>query len=409
MVHVIKMPRLSDTMEIGKLIKWYKNVGDNVNEGDIIADIETDKAIQEFEIDVDGFLLYQGIKPGDNAKVDDIIAIIGDNPKEKIDQYINNEAKNDKISSKDVIVINKQDKEDIIPDKKIIKASPLAKKIAQINNINLSDLKYIKNKTRITKDDVQSHIKNIQASRYDNKDLNIVNNDNVSDTTVLNSSMRNIIAEKLSISKFSAPHYYLTINVNMDNCKKFKDYINENSKLLNIDYNISYNDIIVKATSLSLRNNMLLNASWNKNSIIHHTNINIGVAVAIEEGLLVPVIFNADKQSLGFISQDIKNKIIKAKSRKISSIELENSTFTISNLGMFDIESFTSIINQPNSCILSVGSIVEKPIVKNLNIVVGLQMKLTMACDHRVVDGVIGSKFLKTLKILLENPTLMFI
>lgn len=411
MAEIITMPRLSDTMEVGKVVKWYKKKGDILKEGDIIADIETDKAIQEFEIDTDGFLLYIGVKEGEESKVDDLIAIIGKNKDEDISDLLMNKnlvIKSNKnypnIKKDQIIKIDDTKKNNEFKNNNIVKISPIAKKMIEFHNISISDINKDEKHVRITKGDVEQHLSNLDKNKTNlklNKEKNI--------NKVYNSSIRNTIASRLVKSKFSAPHYYLTININMDNCNNFRNHINKNIFLLNYDFKVSYNDIIVKAVSTAIFNNIQINSSWNKDSIIYHDNINIGIAVAINNGLLVPVIHNTYNKSLGTISKEIKDKINKSHSNKITNQELEGSTFTISNLGMYDIESFTSIINQPNSCILSVGSILKKPIIKNEEIIIGNEMKLTLACDHRVIDGVIGSKFLKFLKILLETPSLIFI
>jgi pyruvate dehydrogenase E2 component (dihydrolipoamide acetyltransferase) len=359
MAKKILMPCLSDTMEVGTLIKWHKKIGDKIKEGDILAEIETDKAIQEFESEFNAYLLYINVKEGEKVPINKMIAIIG-NKEEDISKYFK---------------------------KKRIFASPLAKKIAYEKKISLKKIKGSGDYNRIIKKDIESY--------YKNENIN----------EIYHSNLRKKIAEKLSKSKLTAPHYYLTIEINMKKIIYTKKIINE--KYPNIK--ISFNDLIIKAVSLSLNRHPKLNSSWKKNKIIYHSDINIGIAVSISDGLLVPVIFNADKKSLSCISYETKKKIEKAKLRKLTYSEMEGSTFSISNLGMFGIECFTSIINPPNSCILSIGSILKKPIINNDNIIPGYVIKITLACDHRIIDGVIGSKFLKTLKEILENPIFMLL
>lgn len=358
------MPRLSDTMKEGTIVKWYKKVGEKVLNGEILAEIETDKAIQEFESEYKATLLYIGVKEGEKAKVNDILAIMGER-NEKIDYLIK------KNKNKNILV------------------SPLAKKIALEKGIQLKTLKGSGPKNRIVKKDLIKSIKTTNNKKYKIKTI---------------SNIRKIISERLLKSKKISPHYYLFLEIPADNLIRFKKYINKK-----YTSKISFNDLIVKATALSLKKNQTINSSLKKERIIYHKDINIGIAVSLPEGLIVPVINTVDKKSLITISKEIKEKIKRYRNKKISNNELEGSTFTISNLGMFGIDCFTSIINQPNSSILSVGSIQRKPIVDKNKIKIGNTIKFTLACDHRIIDGVIGSTFLLTLKEYLLEPITMFI
>ncbi len=368
MAEIIYMPRLSDTMKEGTIVKWYKKIGEKVLNGEILAEIETDKAIQEFESEYNATLLYIGVKEGEKAKVNDILAIMGER-NEKIDYLINEKNNKNKIL-----------------------VSPLAKKIALKEGIKLNSVNGSGPKNRIVKKDLIKIINKKKEKEELNKVKKI-------------SNIRKIISERLLKSKKISPHYYLFIEVPADNLIKFKKYINKKYTILKI----SFNDLIVKATALSLKKNQQINSSWKNERIIYHKYINIGIAVFLPEGLIVPVINNVDKKSLIKISKEIKEKIERYRNKKISNNELEGSTFTISNLGMFGIDCFTSIINQPNSSILSVGSIQRKPIIDKNKIKIGNTIKFTLACDHRIIDGVIGSTFLLTLKEYLSEPMTMLI
>lgn len=379
MAEIIKMPKLSDTMISGKIIKWHKKVGDKIVEGDILADIETDKAIQEFESDINGTLLYIGVKENEITNVDKILAIIGNE-----NENINN-----------IIQKNNNNSNSELNHNKRIFASPLAKKIALENNISLNILQGSGSgeNGRIIKKDINN------IKQYINTNIEVKK----TNKTVKHSSVRKVMIDRLIKSKFTIPNYYLTIDINMDNIILAKNNINKK----NINYKISFNDFIVKAVSLALKDNIEINASWDEEKIIYYSNINIGIVVSSNNGLFVPVIYEVDKKSLKEISIDIKNKANLVRSGKIKNQDMEGSTITISNLGMFGINSFTSIINEPNACIISVGSIYETPIVKNGVICIGNKLKITLSCDHRIIDGVIASKFLKSIKNFLENPIFM--
>ena len=416
-VEIITMPRLSDTMEEGRVAKWFKKVGDSVKEGDILAEIETDKATMEFESFYSGTLLHIGIKEGESSPVESTLAIIGDKNtdvsefigktinKEHSDQIknINNEEvideKNDEINN---------NKENYIPESDSInfssgiriKASPLAKKIAFEKGIDLNKINGSGDNGRIIKRDIDNY-KDLPSSLNREKSISIGEELTKS---FPNSQMRKVIAKRLSESKFSAPHFYLGVEFNMDNVITFREQYNTipNTK-------ISFNDIIVKACAMALKKHPEVNSVWHEDQISHNYHIHIGVAVAVDEGLVVPVVKFTDEKSLPEIGSLVKDFANRARNKKLKPNEMEGSTFTVSNLGMFEIQEFTSIINQPNSAILSVGSIQQNPIVKSGKIMIGNTMKLTLACDHRSVDGVTGSKFLQTLRKYIENPITLLI
>ena len=422
-IDYITMPRLSDTMEEGTISTWLKKVGDRVSEGEILAEIETDKATMEFESFYEGVLSHIAVQEGQTVMVDELIAIISENeidvdnalknykssgsipvPKSEnlIDDTVSNE---DSSQTKNIPEI-----ENISSDQRIF-ASPLAKKIAKEKNIDLSSVTGTGENGRIVKEDLQ----NIEASKIgvsseisspsiDVSEKKPVFSGDEEFTEVQNSSMRKAIAKNLSQSKFSAPHYYLSVEFNMDNAIAFREQYNSIP-----DTKISFNDIVVKACAIALKAHPQVNSQWYDDKIRLNNYVNIGVAVGIEDGLVVPVIKNADLESLHSINSMVRDYAVRAKSKKLRPDEIEGSTFTISNLGMFGIQEFTSIINQPNSAILSVGSIVKKPIVINDKVVVSNTMKLTLACDHRSVDGVTGSLFLQTLKGYIENPVTILV
>ena len=426
-IDYITMPRLSDTMEEGTISSWLKNVGDKVSEGEILAEIETDKATMEFESFYDGILSHIAVQAGETVNVDELIAIIseGEIDVTKALENYSKEPIEPSTETKSDVETNEEETSsvevDVIPevsisDKRIF-ASPLAKKIANEKNIDLSQITGSGENGRIVKEDLE----NINVSEkvppvlvsepasVSQPDVNLapvkpVFNDGEEFTEIENSSMRKAIAKNLSKSKFSAPHYYLSVEFNMDNAIAFREQYNSmpNTK-------ISFNDIIIKACAIALKAHPQVNSQWYDDKIRLNNIVNIGVAVGIEDGLVVPVIKNADMESLHNINSTVRDFAVRAKSKKLRPDEIEGSTFTISNLGMFGIHEFTSIINQPNSAILSVGTIVKKPIVVNEKIVVGNTMKLTLACDHRSVDGVTGSLFLQTLKGYIENPVTILV
>ena len=416
-IDYITMPRLSDTMEEGTISSWLKNVGDQVKEGEILAEIETDKATMEFESFYDGILSHIAVNEGETVKVDELIAIISENEIDVLKALESYGKESSKIAIEepdDNIKLNDVEEEITNSDtssnfNERIKASPLAKKIAKEKNIDLSKVTGTGENGRIIKNDLndlslpeQTTEKKIQIE--ENRSVKVDDVIKEETTIVQNSTMRKAIAKNLSKSKFTAPHYYLSVEFNMDNAIAFREQYNSipNTK-------ISFNDIVVKACAVALKNHPQVNSQWNDEKIILNNNVHIGVAVGIEDGLVVPVIKNADKESLHSINSKVRDYAVRAKSKKLRPDEIEGSTFTISNLGMFGITEFTSIINQPNSAILSVGAIVKKPVVVNDKIVVSNTMKLTLACDHRSVDGVTGSLFLQTLKGYIENPVTILV
>ena len=422
MAEVINMPRLSDTMEEGTLAKWFKKVGDTVKEGEILAEIETDKATMEFESFYDGVLLHIGIDEGSTAPVDSIIAIIGSKG-EDISKIINNDTPAVKeeptpavkeeptpVVKEEPIPVVKEEptpvvKEEVKADSTIsisndrILISPLAKKLANEKGIDISAIKGSGDNGRIIKRDIDS-FKPSNYSQFTQPRPHLKE----SSYETQNSTMRKAIAKRLADSKFSAPHYYLNIELEMDNIISFRKQFIQTQNI-----KISFNDIIAKAVSLSLAKHPKVNSRWYDDKIIYNEHVHLGVAVAVDDGLIVPVVKFSNSKDLPQINSEIKDFAERAKNKKLTPSEIEGSTFTISNLGMFGIESFTSIINQPNSAILSIGAIVQKPIVKNNEVVVGNTMKLTLACDHRTVDGATGSLFLKTLKEYIENPVSILI
>ena len=418
MAEVINMPRLSDTMEEGTLAKWFKKVGDDVKEGEILAEIETDKATMEFESFHDGVLLHIGIDEGSTAPVDSIIAVIGSKG-EDISSLINGDPMPE-IKEEPKVEIKEEPKVEVKEEPKVevkeepkpisqdqpksesngrILISPLAKKLASEKGIDISLIKGTGDNGRIIKRDIDSY-KPSNYGHFTQPKPHVKE----SSYEIPNNTMRKAIAKRLSDSKFSAPHYYLNIEMEMDNMISFRQqFINtQNIK-------ISFNDIIAKAVALSLAKHPKVNSRWYDDKILFSEHVHLGVAVAVEDGLVVPVVKFANSKDLPEINSEIKDFAERAKNKKLNPSEIEGSTFTISNLGMFGIESFTSIINQPNSAILSIGAIIQKPIVKNSEIVVGNTMKLTLACDHRTVDGATGSLFLKTLKDYIENPVSILI
>ena len=414
MAEVINMPRLSDTMEEGTLAKWFKKVGDTVKEGEILAEIETDKATMEFESFYDGVLLHIGIDEGSTAPVDSIIAIIGSKG-EDISKIINNDTPAVKEEPTPVVkeeptpAVKEEPtpvvKEEVKADSTIsisndrILISPLAKKLANEKGIDISAIKGSGDNGRIIKRDIDS-FKPSNYSQFTQPRPHLKE----SSYETQNSTMRKAIAKRLADSKFSAPHYYLNIELEMDNIISFRKQFIQTQNI-----KVSFNDIIAKAVSLSLAKHPKVNSRWYDDKIIYNEHVHLGVAVAVDDGLIVPVVKFSNSKDLPQINSEIKDFAERAKNKKLTPSEIEGSTFTISNLGMFGIESFTSIINQPNSAILSIGAIVQKPIVKNNEVVVGNTMKLTLACDHRTVDGATGSLFLKTLKEYIENPVSILI
>ncbi|WP_298894614.1 pyruvate dehydrogenase complex dihydrolipoamide acetyltransferase [uncultured Psychroserpens sp.] len=416
-VIVVTMPRLSDTMEEGTVATWLKKVGEEVEEGDILAEIETDKATMEFESFQSGTLLHIGLEEGESAKVDALLAIIG-----PAGTDVSSVAKNFKVEgttseakqeeapkkeSKPAEVLKSEPKKETpkattnssSPNGRVF-VSPLAKKMAEEKGINLSQVNGTGENGRIIKRDIENFTPAAQGAAVGK----FVPTGQEDFDEVPNSNMRKAIAKNLAKSKFSAPHYYLNVEFDMENAIAFRAQYNSLP-----DTKISYNDMIVKACALALKQHPQVNSQWFDDRMQLNNHVHIGVAVAVPDGLVVPVVRFANEQSLPQIGAAVKDYAGRARNKKLTLDEMEGSTFTISNLGMFGIESFTSIINQPNSAILSVGAIVSKPVVKNGQVVAGNTMKLTMACDHRTVDGATGAQFLQTLKGYIENPITMLV
>jgi pyruvate dehydrogenase E2 component (dihydrolipoamide acetyltransferase) len=419
-VIVVTMPRLSDTMTDGTVATWLKKVGDKVSEGDILAEIETDKATMEFESFNTGILLFIGVQEGQTAPVDSVLAIIGPAGTD-ITGIAENYKKGGSTSTPVVATqsavqeqpttINNQPSTNSTGR---VLASPLAKKMAKDKGIDLSQVKGSGENGRIVKEDIENFKGNAQPSKVESQPAPSAGQPAVSavkpfvpagekfSEEIKNSQMRKTIAKRLSESIFTAPHFYLTIEIAMDEAMKSRATINTIP-----DTKVSFNDMVVKACAMALKKHPQVNSQWREDAMIINHHVNIGVAVAVEDGLVVPVLNFADQMSLTQIGSRVRDLAGKAKSKKLTPAEMDGSTFTVSNLGMFGITEFTSIINQPNSAILSVGAIVEKPVVRNSQIVVGNTMKVTLACDHRTVDGATGAQFLQTLKQYVENPVTM--
>ncbi len=422
-VEVITMPRLSDTMTEGTVASWLKNEGDKVEEGDILAEIETDKATMEFESFYAGTLLKIGVGEGESASVDALLAIIGPNGTDVsgIAENFKNAGKSSSKEEKSSKEDKKEEKEtpessskkeeskkETSSEKKSdssqatnegrIFVSPLAKKLAEEKGINLRQVRGSGENGRIVKSDIE----NYQPAAGGGQAYVPVGTESFEE--VKNSQMRKTIAKRLSESKFTAPEYYLTIELDMDHAIAAREAINADP-----DVKISYNDMVIKACAMALRKHPQVNSQWTPEATRIAKHIHIGVAVAVDEGLLVPVLKFADQMTFSQIGAQVKELAGKARNKKITPQEMEGSTFTVSNLGMFGITEFTSIINQPNSAILSVGAIVQKPVLKNGQIAVGNTMTVTLACDHRTVDGATGAKFLQTLRQYIENPVTMFV
>jgi len=415
-VIVVTMPRLSDTMEEGTVASWLKQVGDVIEEGDILAEIETDKATMEFESFNEGTLLYIGLQEGDSAKVDALLAIIGPAgtdvsavaanfsktvpavevaPKEapKVAAPVLKETPKAEAAAVAVAVPNTTGR---------LHISPLARKMADDKGIALNQLVGSGENGRIIKRDVENFTPAAVSSTAGTAKFVPTGQEDFEE--IKNSQMRKTIAKRLGESKFSAPHYYLNVEFDMDNAMAFRVQYNTVP-----DTKISFNDIIVKACALALRQHPQVNSQWFEDRMKLNNHVHVGVAVAVEDGLVVPVVRFANEQSLPQIGAAVRDFAGRARNKKLTPQEMDGSTFTVSNLGMFGIESFTSIINQPNSAILSVGAIIQKPVVKNGQIVVGNTIKLTLACDHRTVDGATGAQFLQTLKGFIENPVTMLV
>ena len=411
-VEIVRMPKLSDTMTDGVVAKWHKKVGDKVKSGELLADIETDKATMEFESFQDGVLIYIGVEEKGSAPVNSILAILGKGGEDvnAILNSVDNTQKTTPAAPKPEPSVQKTDipsvsvhaeQSTIVSNDSRIKASPLAKALAKEKGIDISKIKGSGDNGRVTKADIENYQPTQQASTNISAtkavDSFVPGTESYNDAPI--SQMRKTIARRLLESKNGAPHFYLTIEVDMDNAMAARTAINGIP-----DTKVSFNDLVIKACAAALRKHPKVNTSWMGDKIRQYAHIHIGVAVAVEDGLLVPVVRFADQKSLSQISAEVKDLGKRAKDKKLQPADWEGNTFTVSNLGMFGIDEFTSIINSPESCILSVGAIKQVPVVKNNQVVPGNVMKVTLACDHRTVDGATGAAFLQTLRIYLENP-----
>lgn len=418
---IIRMPLLSDTMTEGVIAVWHKKVGDKVKSDDALADVETDKATMEVIGYADGSLLYVGVEKGQAAKVNDIIAIVGKEGTD-VSALLKSGSKPQDVAAE--AAVEKPQAAAAVESVQIVhtdsdstsrlKASPLARKIAKDKGIDLAQVKGSAEGGRIVKKDIEgftpSAVKVIVDAPKEAKAVEVVAVPVPQFTGVEKytekpvSQMRKVIAKRLSESLFTAPHFYLTMSIDMDSAMQARAKINEFASV-----KISFNDIVLKAVAVALKQHPNVNSSWLEDKIRYNEHVNIGVAVAVEDGLLVPVVRFADGKSLSHISAEVKDFALRAKTKKLQPQDWEGSTFTISNLGMFGIDEFTAIINPPDACILAVGGIQQVPVVKNGAVVPGNVMKVTLSCDHRVVDGATGSAFLQTLKALLEEPVRLLV
>lgn len=420
MAEIVLMPKLSDTMTEGVVAEWHKQVGDEVASGELLAEIETDKATMEFESFFDGVLLHIGVEKGGNAPVNAVLAIIGEKG-EDVDAILKEaeaaapaeEAKEEAAPASTpapAAEVPTPAPAPVTPtpahapapapaaasvaeSNGRVFASPLAKKMANEKGIDLNSVQGSGENGRIVKRDIDHYVPYVGAS----KKRGFVGTESFTDETV--SQMRKTIARRLSESKFTAPHFYLTLDIDMDMAISLRKQLNSLEGV-----KISFNDMVIKAVGLALREHPNVNSSWHGDFIRRNEHIHIGVAVAVDEGLLVPVVRFADGKEMQEIGAEVRDLAKKAKSKKLQPAEWEGNTFTISNLGMFGIEEFTAIVNPPDSCILAVGGIKNVPVVKDGAVVPGNVMKVTLSCDHRVVDGATGAAFLQTFKELMENP-----
>ncbi len=426
MAEIVRMPKMSDTMTEGVVAKWHKKVGDTVKSGELVAEIETDKATMEFESYQEGVLLYRGVDEGKSAPVDGILAILGKSG-EDFKSLLEAEqskpvvsapapapaAEQKPVVSAPPVAAAAPKKENApapvsAPAANVVasnndgrtKASPLAKKLANEKGIDLSRVVGSGEQGRIVKRDIDWYKPGMMTNGSGVVSSFAVTQESFEETPV--SQMRKTIAKRLSESMFTAPHFYLTMEIDMDNAISARESI-----IAVTNSRISFNDLVIKAVAASLRQHPKVNSSWLGDRIRTNHHVHIGVAVAVEEGLLVPVVRFADSKTLRQINAEVKTFVQKAKDKKLQPADWEGNTFTISNLGMFGIDEFTAIINPPDACILAVGGIQQKPVVKNGQVVPGNVMKVTLSCDHRVVDGASGSEFLRTLKGLLENPVVL--
>lgn len=422
MEEVVLMPRLSDTMTEGVIAGWNKNVGDTVKKGEVLAEIETDKATMELESYKNGKLLYQGAKKGEKIAVNDLLCIIGEEGKVdvnaivaaakggtgKVQETSSDKAQESTVSNQQPATSAGQQPATSSTENGRIKASPLAKKLAAEKGIDISKVSGSGDAGRIVKSDIDNYKPAAEVSGGAQAPAKAAvpaaPAGQVSFDEVPVSQMRKVIAKRLAESKFTAPHFYLTMAIDMDAAVASRAKLNEVSKV-----KISFNDLVLKACAVALKQHPAVNSSWLGDKIRTNHHVNIGVAVAVEDGLLVPVVRFADTKSLSQIATEVKEFAQKAKDKKLQPADWEGNTFTISNLGMFGIDEFTAIINPPDACILAIGGISQVPVVKNGAVVPGNVMKVTLSCDHRVVDGATGSAFLQTLKSLLEEPLRMLV
>jgi len=412
MAEVVRMPKLSDTMTEGVVAEWHKKVGDHVDSGDLLAEIETDKATMEFESFQEGKLLHIGVESGQTAPVDSILAILGDDGEdvsaileqeksaataESVAEPIAEEPKAESasVAAPQPATPSPAPQPTVVASNGRVKASPLARKMAEEKGFDINQIPGTGDGGRIVKTDVEQFTPGIAVPASAAGMAESFNEVPVS-------QMRKTIARRLGESKFSAPHFYLTIEIDMDNAIAARKAVNEVA-----DVKVSFNDFVIKASALALKQHPAVNSAWLGDTIRFNDHVHVGVAVAVDEGLLVPVVRFADSKSLSQISKEVKELAGKARDKKLQPSEWEGNTFSISNLGMFGIEEFTAIINPPDSCIMAVGGIIEKPVVKNSNVVAGNRMKVTLSCDHRTVDGASGAAFLNTFKGFLENPITM--
>jgi pyruvate dehydrogenase E2 component (dihydrolipoamide acetyltransferase) len=419
MAEIVRMPKLSDTMTEGTVAAWHKKVGDKVKSGEVLAEIETDKATMEFESFQDGVLLHIGVDKGQTAKVDSILAILGKEG-EDVAALIASDAAAipaaaapapvaaaapaaapAPVSAPAAVAVAAPVAAPATTNGRL-KASPLAKKIAEEKGIDIGSVAGSGDGGRIVRRDVENFTPAAAAASTYVPAFIPAGTERYTEENV--SQMRKTIARRLAESKFTAPHFYLTMEIDMDNAMAARKAINDSGTA-----KVSFNDMVVKACAMALRQHPKVNSSWRGDTIRYNEHVHIGVAVAVDEGLLVPVVRFANEKGLSQIGAEVKSFAEKAKSKKLQPSDWEGNTFTISNLGMFGIEEFTAIINPPDACILAVGGIKSVPVVKNGVVVPGNVMKVTLSCDHRVVDGASGAAFLQTLKAFLENPVMMIV
>lgn len=417
MAEIVRMPKLSDTMTEGVVAEWHKQVGDAVESGDLLAEIETDKATMEFESFQDGTLLYIGVETGNTAPVDSILAILG-NKGEDVEALIAADQQAPAAVEEEVPAaapapapVVAETAQAAVPSASPsgavapvtsangrVKASPLARRLAEDKGVDINLISGSGDGGRIVKRDVDSYQPAAAAAFA----TTVVAPGTESFTDEKVSQMRKTITRRLGESKFSAPHFYLTVDIDMDNAIQARKSVNDTGEV-----KISFNDMVIKAAAIALQKHPQVNSSWMADTIRTYNHIHVGVAVAVKDGLLVPVVRFADNKKMSQIGAEVREYAEKARNKKLQPAEMEGSTFTISNLGMFGIEEFTAIINTPNSCIMAVGAIRKVPVVKDGQVVPGNRMKVTLSCDHRTVDGASGAEYLRTFKQMMENPIMM--